>query len=68
MFQMRIIEKFSDSLNFVLTTTGRIYDFAIRMDDFIYILKLEPSISDGDVKLPKLQTPPEIEFRNVSFK
>jgi len=43
-------------------------EFSVKMKDLIALFEMKPTLADGDIKLPYLETPPSIEFRNVSFK
>jgi len=67
-FQMRALDTFSSSLDSILGSITMMNEFAVKMKDLITLFEMKPAIKDGTVKLPYLETPPHIEFRNVSFK
>lgn len=67
-FQMRALDTFSGSLDSMLASITYMNEFSVKMKDLIALFEMKPAVKDGDVKLPYLQAPPEIEFKNVSFK
>lgn len=67
-FQMRALDTFSGSLDSMLASITYMNEFSVKMKDLITLFEMKPAVKDGDVKLPYLTTPPEIEFKNVSFK
>lgn len=67
-FQMRALDSFSGAIDSVLASISFMNEFAIKMKDLITVFEMEPSIKDGSIKLPYLNTPPSIEFKNVYFK
>ncbi len=67
-FQMRALDSFKDSMDSVLGSVSFMNEFALKMKDLIMIFEMKPSIQDGSIKLPNLDTPPSIEFKGVYFK
>jgi len=67
-FQMRALDTFSGALDSMLGSVTYMNEFSIKMKDLIALFEMKPAVKDGNIKLPYLETPPEIEFKNVSFK
>ncbi|HHX99226.1 TPA: ABC transporter ATP-binding protein [Candidatus Dojkabacteria bacterium] len=67
-FQMRALDTFAGSLDSMLASITFMNEFSVKMKDLIALFEMKPAVEDGNIKLPYLDTPPEIEFRNVSFK
>ncbi len=67
-FQMRALDIFSDSMQSMLASITFINELAIKIDDLVMLFALQPAVKDGHQKLPRLKSPPSIEFKNVSFK
>ena len=67
-FQMRALDTFSSSMQRMLTSITYLNELAIKMNDLVMLFEMEPAVGDGNERLPRLDTPPEIEFKNVSFK
>jgi len=67
-FQMRALDTFAGSLDSMLASITFMNEFSVKMKDLIALFEMKPAVKDGDIKLPYLETPPEIEFKNVSFK
>lgn len=67
-FQMRSLDSFSGALDSMLSSITLMNEFSVKMKDLIALFEMKPTLADGDIKLPYLETPPSIEFRNVSFK
>lgn len=67
-FQMRALDTFSNSLDSMLGSITYMNEFAVRMKDLMTLFDMNPAIEDGKIKLPYLETPPSVEFKNVSFK
>lgn len=68
MFQMRALDIFTNSAREALTELTFLNDFSIKMKDVVTLFNMEPKVKDGSYQLPRLQTPPEIELRNVTFR
>lgn len=58
---------FSGGLGSFLYEITELYDSGLFMRDFNSFMNLKPKISKGNILLEKLDTPPTIEFKNVSF-
>jgi len=67
-FQMRSLDSFSGALDSMLSSITLMNEFSVKMKDLITLFEMKPVIKDGDIKLPYLDTPPTIEFKNVWFK
>ena len=67
-FQMRALDTFSGALDSMLGSVTYMNEFSIKMKDLIALFEMKPAVKDGNIKLPYLETPPEIEFKNVFFK
>lgn len=67
-FQMRALDTFSGVLDSMLGSVTYMNEFSIKMKDLIALFEMKPAVKDGNIKLPYLETPPEIEFKNVFFK
>jgi len=67
-FQMRSLDSFSGALDSMLSSITLMNEFSVKMKDLITLFEMKPTLADGDIKLPYLETPPSIEFKNVSFK
>lgn len=67
-FQMRSLDSFSGALDSMLSSITLMNEFSVKMKDLIALFEMKPTLADGDIKLPYLETPPSIEFKNVSFK
>jgi len=67
-FQMRALDTFSSSMQRMLSSITFIYELAVKMNDLVSLFEMESAVKDGNKKLPRFDTPPEIEFKNVSFK
>ena len=67
-FQMRSLDSFSVALDSMLSSITLMNEFSVKMKDLIALFEMKPTLADGDIKLPYLETPPSIEFKNVSFK
>lgn len=67
-FQIRALDTFSGSLQDMLESILYMNEFAVKMDDVVSLFEIDSGVPDGKHKLPRLDTPPTIEFRNVSFK
>ena len=42
-------------------------DYILKVKDVYDFFKLEPSVKDGEVELPRFDTPPAIDIKNISF-
>jgi ABC-type multidrug transport system fused ATPase/permease subunit len=62
-----IFLSFSGGLGSFLYEITELYDSGLFMRDFNSFMNLKPKISKGNILLEKLDTPPTIEFKNVSF-
>lgn len=67
-FQMRSLDSFSGALDSMLSSITLMNEFSVKMKDLITLFEMKPAIKDGSIKLPYLETPPTIEFKNVWFK
>ena len=67
-FQIESLGTFASSLNSMLSSITLMNEFSVKMKDLITLFEMKPVIKDGDIKLPYLDTPPTIEFKNVWFK
>jgi len=67
-FQIESLGTFASSLNSMLSSITLMNEFSVKMKDLIALFEMKPTLADGDIKLPYLETPPSIEFKNVSFK
>lgn len=66
-YQIRALDSFSDAMQNMLSSSSFLNEFAIKVNDLVSLSEMEPLIRDGAYKLPRLNKPPKIEFRNVSF-
>ncbi len=67
-FQIESLGTFASSLNSMLSSITLMNEFSVKMKDLITLFEMKPAIKDGSIKLPYLETPPTIEFKNVWFK
>ncbi len=67
-FQIQSLGTFSGSLDSMLSSITIMNEYSVKMKDLITLFEMKPAIKDGNIKLPYLETPPSIEFKNVSFK
>jgi ATP-binding cassette subfamily B protein/ATP-binding cassette subfamily C protein len=66
-FSIRTIDMFRDSIQTVTTSANELLEQSFRFKDMRGIFDAQPIVNDGDIKMEKLNTGPEIEFSNVSF-
>ncbi|MGI6423106.1 MAG: ABC transporter ATP-binding protein [Candidatus Dojkabacteria bacterium] len=62
-----IFISFSSGLGTFLYEITELYNSGLFMKDFNSFMSLEPKIPKGHIILQKFDTPPTIEFKNVSF-
>lgn len=62
-----IFLSFSSGLGSFLYELTELYNSGLFMKDFNSFMNLKPKISKGKIVLKKFNTPPTIEFKNVSF-
>ncbi|MDX9738926.1 MAG: ABC transporter ATP-binding protein [Candidatus Dojkabacteria bacterium] len=62
-----IFLSFSSGLGTFLYEVTELYESGLFMRDFNSFMSLKPRMSKGSILLEKLDTPPTIEFKNVSF-
>lgn len=67
-FQIQSLGTFTGSLDSMLSSITIMNEYSVKMKDLITLFEMKPAIRDGNIKLPYLETPPSIEFKNVSFK
>ncbi len=67
-FQIQSLGTFTGSLDSMLSSITIMNEYSVKMKDLITLFEMKPAIKDGNIKLPYLETPPSIEFKNVSFK
>jgi len=67
-FQMSAIDNFSGAVGNLLGSIGVFNDLSPKMTDLIELMQLKPAVPDGTVVLPRLQKPPSIDFKNISFR
>lgn len=63
-----VFVSFSSSLGTFLYEVTEIYNSGLFMRDFLSFMGLKPKVKIGGKLLEKLENPPKIEFKNVSFK
>ena len=67
-FQMRVLDTFVSTLAGVSNTFSGLYERSIRVNEIKTVFEMKPMIHDGNIKLPKFDLTPSIEFKNISFK
>jgi ATP-binding cassette subfamily B protein len=66
-FYMSTIESFDSAIGNVVSSFVVAGDFITKLSKVYEFYHLEPVVSEGDIVLPRLDIPPSIEFKNVSF-
>ncbi|OGC50441.1 hypothetical protein A2716_04520 [candidate division WWE3 bacterium RIFCSPHIGHO2_01_FULL_40_23] len=67
-FQGNMISSLSDSIIDVLNMTNELMGLSLRLRDTYSLFQTRSGFTDGENILPKLESGPEIEFKNVKFK
>ncbi|MEK7463380.1 MAG: ABC transporter ATP-binding protein, partial [Patescibacteria group bacterium] len=67
-FQMRALDIFTNNLSSVAGGFSSLYERCIRINEIKVVFDMKPMVNDGNIELPKLETPPCIKFEKVSFK
>lgn len=67
-FLMRSLDIFVSSLSSASSAYTALYERCIRVNEARAVFEMKPLIEDGNIELPKLEAPPRIEFKGVSFK
>ncbi len=67
-FQMRAVDILSQAVERILDSFTWMSEFSLKMNDIVKLFNAVPAVQDGEVSLGKLKGPPDIEFKNVSFK
>ncbi len=66
-FHMSIMDTFNRSMNNIVSSIVVSRDFATKLSKVYEFYNLQPNVKDGSIKLPRLNEPPAIEFKNMSF-
>ncbi len=64
---MSTINTFYDGIEAFSAEIVAFRDFVMKAKEVYLFFNLEPIIGDGDIKLPRLDEPPVIELKNISF-
>ncbi|HNZ70807.1 MAG TPA: ABC transporter ATP-binding protein [Candidatus Dojkabacteria bacterium] len=67
-FQKSSIDQLQSSLGSIIESLSFTNEITIKVLDLFQLLNLEPSENNGNIKLPRLDHPPSVEFKNVWFK
>lgn len=59
---------FSGSLSSFLYELTETYNSGLFMEDYQKFMRIKPKMIPGTIKLNKMDMPPKIEFKNVTFK
>ncbi len=66
-FYVSSMYRFSDALSGFFRRIGQQYEDGLYIIDYIKFLDLKPTLKPGHLKLIQKASPPQIEFKNVSF-
>jgi ATP-binding cassette subfamily B protein len=66
-FFMSTINTFYDGIEAFSAEIVAFRDFVMKAKEVYLFFNLKPIIDDGDIKLPRLEEPPIIELKNISF-
>lgn len=66
-FRMRTLDIFAGSMSSLSSSFAYINELSVKINDIAVIFKMKPDRVDGSVKMKRLNTPPKIEFKNVTF-
>jgi len=67
-FWMRSINILEESITSSVNYFNDISEFALQIKDVYLLFQVEPTFPDGNTKIEKLKTGPEIELKNVYFQ
>lgn len=67
-FQIKSLGDLSYAYVNIISQYSYIQDYAVNIQDIATLFNLQPAVKDGEIEMPRLQTPPEIKFVDVSFK
>jgi len=66
-FQTSIIQRLNGDLGSIITTTNQLFEHSIRMNEAYLLFQMPEENVKGNIKLPKLDRGPTIEFKNLTF-
>ncbi len=66
-FYMGVVSSFYGAVETFFAEFVAYRDFVLKAKDVYAFFQFEPVISDGEYKLPRLDTPANIELKNISF-
>lgn len=66
-FIMGSIDSFFDGIEYLFSEIVVFRDFVMKSREVYNFFQLKPCIEDGDIFLPRLEEPPLIEVKNISF-
>jgi len=66
-FQTRIIQKLSGDINQLITVTNDLFEYSLQMNESFLLFNMPAENTTGAIKLQKMESGPEIEFRDLIF-
>jgi len=66
-FYMSSIDNFYRNIQDFFANIISFRDYVMKMKEVYQFFRLESIVEDGDIKLPRLEDPPTIEVKNMSF-
>jgi len=67
-FQMKTLDMFVNNMMTVGNVFSGLYERAIKINEVKIVFEMSPMIHDGNIKLPKFETTPNIKLENICFK